>query len=142
METRHQTAVILLSDIQDFTKKVREDEEQALIVLNNHRTVVEDQVSAFKGKVIHHREDKSLAYFDSSVFAIKCALSIQKELLAESPEVKISQYRRETYFGNAFRHPGVYNALTDTIVNEPFKGRKTGLGDDFTKEKRINSRNR
>jgi predicted amidohydrolase len=51
---------------------------------------------------------------------------------------KIRQYRKETYFGNAFRHPGVYHILIDTTVNEPFRGRKTGLGDDFTREKRIN----
>lgn len=51
---------------------------------------------------------------------------------------KIREQRKTTYFGNAFRHPGVYRAIINTVVNEPFKGRKNGLGQDFTKEKRIN----
>lgn len=90
METRHQTAIILLSDIQEFTKLVREDEEHALLILNRHREVFEKLVASFKGKIIHHREDKSLAYFDSSISAAKCALKLQKELQSGSPDVKLS----------------------------------------------------
>ena len=90
MGTRHQTAIILLSDIQEFTKLVREDEEKAIEVLKRQRMVVEEQVVAFKGKIIHHREDKSLAYFDSSVSATKCALKLQKEVQSDSPEVELS----------------------------------------------------
>jgi predicted amidohydrolase len=49
---------------------------------------------------------------------------------------EIRNYRNESYFGNAYRHPTLYKPLIDTIVNEPFKDRKTGLGIDFTKENR------
>ncbi len=90
METRHQTAIILLSDIQEFTKLVREDEENALTILKRHKDVFEKLVAAFKGKLIHHRDDKSLAYFNSSASAVNCAQKLQKELQSCSPEVMLS----------------------------------------------------
>lgn len=49
---------------------------------------------------------------------------------------EIRKYRNNTYFGNAFRHPKLYQLLSDTTVNEPFKGRKTALDEDFSKHKR------
>ncbi|MEE4177829.1 MAG: carbon-nitrogen hydrolase family protein [Bacteroides sp.] len=56
--------------------------------------------------------------------------------ISEFDLTEIRRYRNESYFGNAFRHPALYKPLTDTIVNEPFKGRKTGLGVDFSENRR------
>ena len=59
--------------------------------------------------------------------------------MSEFDLLSIRQQREVTWFGNAFRHPGMYKALLDTVVNAPFKGRKTAIGQDFTREKRINT---
>jgi len=56
--------------------------------------------------------------------------------ISEFDLLEIRRYRNESYFGNAYRHPTLYKPLIDTVVNEPFKGRKTGLGVDFTQKKR------
>ena len=56
--------------------------------------------------------------------------------LSEFDLAEIRRYRKESYFGNAYRHPALYKPLIDTTVNEPFKGRKTGLGNTFTEKKR------
>lgn len=56
--------------------------------------------------------------------------------ISEFDLLEIRNYRYSSYFGNAYRHPSLYKALLDTTINEPFKGRKTGLGVDFTREKR------
>ncbi len=56
--------------------------------------------------------------------------------IAEFNLNEIREYRDNTYFGNAFRHPKFYQLLLDTTVNEPFKGRKTALDEDFTVHKR------
>jgi len=56
--------------------------------------------------------------------------------ISEFDLLEIRKYRNESYFGNAYRHPSLYKPMLDTTVNEPFKERKTGLGVDFTREKR------
>ncbi len=76
----HQTAIILLADIQDFTRLSRGDPDQALKIRNRFRKTFEQSLSQFEGSLIHHREDKSLAFFESTVNATQCAFEIQKNV--------------------------------------------------------------
>jgi hypothetical protein len=56
--------------------------------------------------------------------------------ISEFDLTEIRNYRNRTFYGNTCRHPSLYKPLIDTTINEPFKGRKTGLGADFASEKR------
>jgi len=89
-EVTHQTAIILLADIQDFTRLARQDPDAAVMISNRFRKVFANRIKEFDGTLIHHREDKSLAYFESSVRAAKCAMTIIHDLHQDEPEVPTS----------------------------------------------------
>ncbi len=79
METR-KLSVIMFTDIVGYSKKVHENEAQALRLLSEHNNILNAQIKAYKGNVIKTVGDAYLANFDSVFDAVNCAADIQKHL--------------------------------------------------------------
>lgn len=79
METR-KLSVIMFTDMVGYSKKVQENEDHALALLNEHNLILENQIRMYKGHVIKTIGDAFLADFDSVFNAVNCAVDIQQKL--------------------------------------------------------------
>lgn len=79
MESR-KLAVIMFTDMVGYSKKIHENEEQALRLLGEHNEVLRAQIEAYQGNVIKTIGDAFMADFDSVFNAVNCAVDIQKKL--------------------------------------------------------------
>ena len=79
METR-KLAVIMFTDMVGYSKKVGENETEALALLAEHNAVLRPQIEAHNGNVIKTIGDAFMADFDSAANAVNCAAEIQRQL--------------------------------------------------------------
>jgi class 3 adenylate cyclase len=77
---KRKIAAIMAADIAGYSKLVAEDEEETLRRLESYRTVFQDFVSRFSGRIFNTAGDAILAEFPSSVDAVRCAIDVQESL--------------------------------------------------------------
>jgi len=83
MLQQRQLAAIMFTDIVGYTDMMQKNEQQAVQVIKQHRSVLEKNVADHKGDVIEYYGDGSLSIFSSVTAALHCAMQIQNELLKE-----------------------------------------------------------
>ncbi|MFC2084296.1 response regulator [Bacteroidota bacterium] len=71
---------IMFTDIKDYSKKMHENENEALEVLKLHNKIMKDAIAKYDGRIIEIVGDSFLAIFDSALDAINCAVNVQKIL--------------------------------------------------------------
>ncbi|MBL7996838.1 hypothetical protein JNM05_15835 [bacterium] len=79
MEAR-KLSVIMFTDMVGYSKKVQENEDHALALLNEHNNILEEKIQSYKGNIIKTIGDAFLADFDSVFNAVNCAVDIQQKL--------------------------------------------------------------
>lgn len=79
METR-KLAVIMFTDMVGYSKKIGENETEALQLLDEHNDILRPQIEAHNGHVIKTIGDAFMADFDSAANAVNCAAAIQRAL--------------------------------------------------------------
>ena len=112
METR-KLAVIMFTDMVGYSKKIGENETEALQLLDEHNDILRPQIEAHNGHVIKTIGDAFMADFDSAANAVNCAAAIQRALAernakteGEPIEVRIGIhvgdviYREDDVFGD------------------------------------------
>jgi len=86
-------AAILAADVAGYSRLMTADEEGTHFRLLSHRReVIEPKVREHRGRIVKHTGDGALAEFGSVVDAVRCALEVQKLMLARNAGV--SQSRR------------------------------------------------
>ena len=86
-------AAILAADVAGYSRLMTADEEGTHFRLLTHRReVIEPKVREHRGRIVKHTGDGALADFGSVVDAVRCALEVQKLMLARNAGV--SQSRR------------------------------------------------
>ena len=83
MPSTRQLAAILFTDMVGYSAMMQRDEQRAIDLVKHHRTVLENTVAEHEGNVIEYYGDGSLCIFTSVTQAMKCAFSIQQQLLEE-----------------------------------------------------------
>ncbi len=73
-------AAIMFTDIAGYTAMMGADEQQALRVLAQSRTLVQQLIPRFHGTLIENFGDETLCSFESAVEAVHCARAIQESL--------------------------------------------------------------
>jgi TolB-like protein/Tfp pilus assembly protein PilF len=73
----------MFTDIEGYTAKMQEDEQQALQWKARHRDILQREHNHFNGRVVQFYGDGTLSIFPSAVNAVACALAMQKELRQE-----------------------------------------------------------
>jgi class 3 adenylate cyclase len=92
---KRKISAILAADIAGYSRLVAEDEEETLRRLAMHRTVFDDFVARWGGRIFNTAGDAALAEFPSSVDAVRCALDVQESIRARN--LAYPQSRRMLY---------------------------------------------
>ncbi|MGM0547422.1 MAG: adenylate/guanylate cyclase domain-containing protein [Bacteroidota bacterium] len=79
-KTTRQLAAVMFTDIVGYTAMMQEDEEHANAQKERHRNVLQEEVAAFDGKVLHYYGDGALTIFNSAFHAVMCGIQIQQTL--------------------------------------------------------------
>jgi len=81
---KRKISAILAADVAGYSRLVAEDEEEALRRLGMCRTVFDDFVARWGGRLFSTAGDAALAEFPSSVDAVRCALDVQDNIQASN----------------------------------------------------------
>ncbi len=77
-------AAILAADVVDYSRLMAADEAATLAALAIRRSLFDEQVCAFDGRVFGSVGDSLMAEFRSAVNAVECALAIQDRIATEN----------------------------------------------------------
>ncbi len=79
-ELERQLAAILAADVEGYSRLMHADEEATMVTLSARRMVIDDLISAHRGRIANTAGDSVLAEFASVVDAVNCAIEIQGAL--------------------------------------------------------------
>ncbi len=71
---------IMYTDVVGYSKLTGDNQEIALIILEEHNQILNQYTNHYSGKIVKLTGDGLCALFDDPVIAIKCAIDIQKAL--------------------------------------------------------------
>ena len=80
MPEHRQLAAIMFTDIVGYTAMMQKNEQQAISLLDRHRSVLEAKIKEHHGDLVSYYGDGSLSMFSSISQALQCAMEIQEEL--------------------------------------------------------------
>jgi len=91
---KRKLTAILSADVKEYSRLMREDEEETIRTLTAYRETMARFMQQFRGRVVDAPGDNLLAEFASVVDAVNCAVEIQREL-AEQNAALPAQRRME-----------------------------------------------
>jgi len=95
-EFRRKLTAILSADVKGYSRLMRSDEEATVRTLTAYRTVINELVVSYQGRVVDSPGDNILAEFASVVHAVQCAFDIQGSLQTRNaalPEDRRMEFR-------------------------------------------------
>ncbi|MDW3651173.1 MAG: adenylate/guanylate cyclase domain-containing protein [Bacteroidia bacterium] len=99
MPKSRRLAAIMFTDIVGYTAMMQQDESKAVVSLNRHQSVLEEEVKIKQGEVLQYYGDGSLSIFNSASAAASCAMQIQEKLKQEpSVPLRIGLHVGEIFF--------------------------------------------
>ena len=110
-------AAILAADVMGYSRHTERNEEASTVTLRMYRAVLEEAISAHRGRIFSSAGDGVVAEFPSIVEAIRCAIEIQNEIAernASVPERDRMQFRIGVNLGDVIAED---NNLYGTGVN-------------------------
>jgi adenylate cyclase len=97
MPQHRQLSAILFTDIEGYTSLMQHSEQNAVMVRDRHRQVIQEAHKEFNGRVIQYTGDGTLSTFQSLVEAVRCALIMQQQFVLQEPHVPV---RMGLHFGD------------------------------------------
>lgn len=88
-------AAVMFIDIVGYTALMQKDENRAIYLRSQKRSIVEAEVSKHRGTVIQYYGDGALIIFRSSYLAVKSAIQIQSQLLKKEVPARIGIHSGE-----------------------------------------------
>ena len=88
MSQHRQLAAIMFTDIEGYTAIMQRDEDQAILLRDRHRDILQQKHTEFNGRVIQYYGDGTLSIFHSAVQAVECALQMQ-QIFCQAPNVPV-----------------------------------------------------
>lgn len=76
-------AAIMFTDMVGFTSMMQDDEERAITIRNKHRQILEKEILMHQGRILQYYGDGTLSMFGSVIESVRCAATIQNEMLKE-----------------------------------------------------------
>ena len=88
MNQSRQLAAILFTDIEGYSSFMQRDEQNAILLKDRHREIIESEHEKFGGRIIQFYGDGTLSIFNSAVRAVQCALAMQ-QIFCKAPVVPV-----------------------------------------------------
>ena len=85
---KRRQAAVVFNDISGYTSLMQSNEDQAILIRQRHKEVVDRLTRHHKGTIIQYYGDGTLSIFDNSLDAVQCALSMQLEF-KKPPEIPL-----------------------------------------------------
>ena len=101
MSPQRQLAAIMFTDIVGYTAIMGKDEQGALDLLRQSRTIQQQAIERFNGKWLKEMGDGVLAQFNSAVDAVNCALQIQRKAVILNGKIRIGIHLGDVTIENA-----------------------------------------
>jgi len=83
-----QLAAILFADMAGYTAMMQENEQMARAKRKRLKTVLEETVAKFNGKILQYYGDGSLSIFSSAIDCVWCSIDMQQQL-QQDPKVEL-----------------------------------------------------
>ena len=78
MPQSRQLSAIMFTDIEGYTAIMQHNEQNAIILRDRHRWILENEHKKFNGNIIQYYGDGTLSIFNSAVQAVHCDLTMQQ----------------------------------------------------------------
>lgn len=104
MTSSRRLAAIFFADIAGYTAMMQQNEEKAMLILNQYTKVLSDYVNTYDGEIVKQYGDGSLVLFSSAIHAVNCSIEIQ-EIFRQDPVVPL---RIGIHVGEVFKREGDY----------------------------------
>ena len=85
MSQSRQLAAIMFTDIEGYTAIMQQNEQQALIIRNRHREILQKEHEQYNGRIIQYYGDGTLSIFQSAIEAVQCAVAMQQAFCQPPP---------------------------------------------------------
>ena len=89
-------AAILAADVEGYSRLMHDDEEATLTTLSARRTLIDELILRYKGRIANTAGDSVLAEFASVFDAVRCAVDIQEAVAdanRQEPEERMMRFR-------------------------------------------------
>ncbi|MFT6021509.1 MAG: class 3 adenylate cyclase [Flavobacteriales bacterium] len=93
-------AIIVFADIAGYSAMMQVDEVKALSVLDQFRTVLEEEVLVHDGKIIQYYGDGCLLSFESAFLSLRAATSLQRRFIEQEVPVRIGMHLGDVVYKN------------------------------------------
>ncbi|MEM8501697.1 MAG: adenylate/guanylate cyclase domain-containing protein [Cyanobacteria bacterium P01_D01_bin.1] len=81
-QAQRSLAAIVITDAVGFSKRMSQDEDEALAIINRDLHLIKKLCDSFEGRILKTTGDGVLMYFISAVKAASCAIEIQRQFAA------------------------------------------------------------
>jgi len=88
---KRKITAIMAADIVGYSKLVSDDEEETIRRMSSYRSVFEDFVARYFGRIFNTAGDAFLAEFPSAVDAVRCAIDVQESLRTRNLAYPVSR---------------------------------------------------
>ena len=99
-EKTHKLAAIVFTDIVGYTKRMEENEQKTMQLLQTQRDIVFPLVESYGGEVIKEIGDGLMMMFDSAVQAVRFAISVQTRLKDEELTIRAGIHIGDVIFSD------------------------------------------
>ena len=140
---KRQLAAIMFTDMVGYTALMQEDEKLAKQKRDRHRQVLQESIMKYNGEILQFYGDGTLSMFSSGVEAVRCAITIQRELRKE-PDVPLRiglhtgdvVYEEEGIYGDGVNVASRLESLSvagSILISEKLQDELTNHPDLITK---------
>ena len=108
-DLKRKLTAIFSADVAGYSRLMSDDDEATVRTITLYRDMMADFIHAHSGRVLDAKGDNILAEFASVLFAVRCAVEIQKELNdrnAELPENRRMEFRIGINLGDVIEEDG------------------------------------
>lgn len=91
-QAQRSLAAIVITDAVGFSKRMSQDEDEALVIINRDLRLIKDLCDSFEGKILKSTGDGVLMYFISGVKAASCAIEIQRQFAAFAQDGRANEH--------------------------------------------------
>src|SRR5450631_3384756 len=87
MDTERRLVAIFVADVEGYSRLMGVDEVETLQALTQRRTILDELIAAYRGRIANTAGDSVLAEFGSAVDAVQCAVEAQAALAAANADL-------------------------------------------------------